>query len=169
MENCPINKLENLPYRPNVCLLIYNHNKQLLIGERLEQGRSQSEIWQLPQGGIDQGEDLSVAALRETNEELGIDYQYLTFVKILDAVNAYDFDVPPKYAKGRWRGQKQNFALISFSGKDQDLNLDQHEAEFSRWRWVDAKDLLANVEVKRRKGYELALEEFLNLIDTGKI
>jgi putative (di)nucleoside polyphosphate hydrolase len=169
MENCPINKSENLPYRPNVCLLIYNQNKQLLIGERLESPQMNSEIWQLPQGGIDQGEELSVAALREAHEELGIDYQYLKLTRILDAVNAYDFDVAPEYAKGRWRGQKQNFALISFTGKDQDLNLTQHEAEFSRWRWVNAKDLLANVEPKRRKGYKVALEEFLNLVDTGKI
>ncbi|MCB0335629.1 MAG: NUDIX domain-containing protein [Bdellovibrionales bacterium] len=145
-----------LPLRPNVCLLIYNQDRKLFVGERA----GSPGVWQLPQGGVGKKNSLEEAALREAHEEMGVPYEMLAFRALLKATHEYEFSDPPHYALNKWRGQKQNFCLIEFTGSDQDIDLEFHEPEFSNFQWIELDQVLSVVEEKRRAGYRPALEEF---------
>lgn len=153
--------MNNLPYRPNVCLFIYNLDKKFFLGKRLNKNENYAnEIWQLPQGGTEAGETLEENALREAYEEMGLENtEHLKFIKTLNATNKYKFDVPPKYAKDKWCGQSQNFCLIEYTGKDSDIKLDLYHAEFSDFTWVNLADISKRAEPIRAKGYTKAILE----------
>jgi putative (di)nucleoside polyphosphate hydrolase len=146
----------DLPLRPNVCLFIVNQNKRIFVGERF----GCPGIWQLPQGGIEDGISEEENALREAHEELGADLKLFRTVKRLEAQHWYNFSEPvPLYAVGRWRGQKQSFWLIEFCGKDEDINLGRFQPEFSDYCWATVDELKKKAEKKRLAGYEKALGE----------
>lgn len=148
--------MSSLPYRPNVCILLVNRDNKLLLGERL----GEKNAWQLPQGGVEPDDTIEASVLRETEEELGIPQSSLRIVRRLDATHRYDFDRPPAYAVGRWRGQEQSFWLVEFLGEDSEINLSGSEPEFSAYRWCSADDVRRMAEAKRLPGYRDALKEF---------
>lgn len=151
--------MNNLPYRPNVCLFIYNSEKKFFLGKRINKN-NEADIWQLPQGGTEVGESLEENALREAYEELGLEnVKLLKFVKTLKSTNKYIFDTPPKYAFNKWCGQSQNFCLLEFLGNDSDIKLDLYHAEFSDFTWVNLTDIVTVAESKRVSGYKKAIEE----------
>lgn len=156
----PMNNVNKLPYRPNVCIIILNKSNEILIGERY----GQKGVWQLPQGGIEAGNSEEETVFKESEEELGISKQYLKIIKKLAAINQYEFDTPPDYAKGIWCGQKQTFWLARFSGDSKHIDLNSHKPEFMNYKWVNPKDLLNEVEEKRRAGYSGALKELYELL-----
>lgn len=135
-----------------------NDRNQILVGQRASASAG-AVIWQFPQGGIDSDESLETAALREACEELGLDVEKLKFISSLKAINQYDFEVPPEYAKNVWRGQRQNFAILKFLGQDSDFDLNRFEPEFTDWCWLKIEKLEEFVEPKRFKGYGEALIE----------
>lgn len=144
----------SLPYRPNVCLIIINSDKKIFIGERL----GEDNHWQLPQGGIEEGSVFD-NALREAAEELGAELNKFRVIRTLEAIHEYDFRNPPPYAKDRFRGQRQNFVVLYFTGNEQDINLAGPEAEFQSYRWCTRAEVLNLTYKLRRPAYEMAFKE----------
>ena len=153
----------NLPYRPNVCVIVLNQENLIFVGERI----SQPGAWQLPQGGREQDSVLD-AALREASEELGVSVDLLEPLIQLETEHYYDFIAPPEFAIGRWRGQHQNFVVLRFLGSEADIDLNRHlPAEFSDYRWCPLVDIPVIVEQRRLTGYLKAFRELQQAIDLG--
>lgn len=156
---------EDLPYRPCAGFMLVNREGLVFVGQRIDP--SAHGFWQMPQGGIDPGEDIREAALRELEEETGV-AAHLVEV-IAPASQALLYDLPPellgKVWKGRYRGQQQHWFLGRFLGEDADIDLEAHDPpEFNAWRWI-APGLLPEVIVPfKRDVYEAVLAEFRDLI-----
>ena len=154
--------MSSLPYRPNVCLFILNQQLEIFIGLR-----SHSEsIWQLPQGGAEDDLDLASNAIREAYEELGADQSKFQVIKQLSAQHQYDFRVTPDFAKGVFRGQDQTFWLLSYTGVDDESDLNRYTPEFKEWRWVRHEEFIESVEDIRRAGYLKAFPEVVSYISS---
>jgi putative (di)nucleoside polyphosphate hydrolase len=152
--------MTQLPLRPNVCMLLFNHDHRLFLGERY----GQPGIWQFPQGGIDAKANIEESVYRELNEELGIGRELLQIKKRCNAIHEYEFQDPPGYARGKWRGQSQTFWIVEFLGSDSSINFTTHEQEFMAWRWCTPQQIRSLAEPKRRPGYEEPLGEFEEFI-----
>lgn len=155
-----------LPYRPCVGIVLFNANKQVWIGRRADADRKNREFgtwWQMPQGGIDRGEDPATAALRELREETAI-----TSAKVVAECTTWlTYDLPDhlvgKVWKGRFRGQKQKWFAMDFFGADDEVNLrpDPNEKpEFDDWRWADLEDVPDLVVPFKRAVYDSVVAEF---------
>lgn len=138
-----------LPYRPNVGIMLINPQGLIFAAQRLD---SAVPAWQMPQGGIDEGEDPRAAALRELHEEIGVPPALVQVVDETPGWLTYDLphDVVPRMWKGRYRGQKQKWYLMRFMGNDAQIDIAQEHPEFSAWRWIDAAAMIdAIVPFKR--------------------
>lgn len=149
--------MTELPYRPNVCMLVYNSDYHLWIGERYG-----ASTWQFPQGGVEPGETEESSVVKELCEELGLEPRHLGQVTRLEATHRYEFlRTPPRWAH-RWKGQEQSFWAVQFLGEDQEIDVRRHSPqEFSRWQWCPPERVLERVEPIRRPGYQKPLQEFL--------
>ncbi|MDB3872697.1 RNA pyrophosphohydrolase [Pelagibacteraceae bacterium] len=152
--------LKNLPYRHGVGMMVFNDKKQIFVGKRIDN----QEAWQMPQGGVDKGENVEVAAKRELYEETGI--QSIRIIKKSD--KEYIYDLPDhllgKIWKGKYKGQKQTWYLMKFLGPDSEININQKHPEFNEWKWVSI-DELPNLIVNFKKDlYQAVIAEFTNSI-----
>lgn len=133
-------------YRACVGMIILNQNSQVFIAKRLDGERAGwPNSWQFPQGGIDNNEDPQTAALRELKEETGI-----CNVEILaETPNWLYYDIPNHIAtrswNGRYKGQRQKWFLMKFTGSDAEINLKQHVQEFCAWEWISPHDIINRV------------------------
>ena len=155
------NKYTKLPYRPCVGIMLIK-NKKIFVGERIDYPGA----WQMPQGGIDDDENISEAALRELKEEVGTDKA--TILRI--APHAIKYDLPieriPTFWNGKYRGQEQIWVALTFTGEDSDINLDwYHEPEFSAWAWVDKKNALEKIVPFKKELYIRVFKLFDDLVD----
>lgn len=154
-----------LPYRPCVGLMVVNPAGRVFVGQRLDRPAG-GDAWQMPQGGIDPGEDVTTAALRELEEETGITPDLVR----LEAETAdwLSYDLPSeligKIWKGRYRGQEQKWVLARFLGRDDQINIVQPHQEFETWQWISPKELLANIVPFKRAVYAAVLTEFADRI-----
>jgi len=153
---------ENLPLRPNVCMIVCNNHGKLFLGERA----GAPGIWQFPQGGIEEGASLEENVLRELYEELGANKSLFSIVKKLKAEHSYEFEETPAYAVGKWRGQAQQYWLVRFKGCDSEINLEKFEKELVRFKWCSLEELRNLAEDKRLVGYEKALPEVEEYLDS---
>lgn len=148
----------HLPFRPCVGLAIFNHEGKVFVAERLDNNTA----WQMPQGGVDEGEDLVTAAYREMLEEIGTDK-----AEILEIMpEKLQYDLPPelmgKLWGGQYRGQEQTWIALRFNGEDKDINLTAHEPpEFSRWQWVDLAETVNLIVPFKRDTYAQIIKAFL--------
>ena len=141
----------DLPYRPCVGIMLLNADGKVFVGKRLDQT---VEGWQMPQGGIDKGEEPREAALRELQEEVGTDK-----AEIIGEMDGWvTYDLPEHLIgvafKGKYKGQKQKWFAMRFTGKDSDIDLTTHEPEFSDFRWVDVKELPDLIVPFKRDSYK---------------
>lgn len=145
------------PYRPCVGLMLINADGHVFVGNRIDvPGRH----WQMPQGGIDQGETPEQAAWRELHEEVGTDKAEI----LAESKTWYPYDLPQALSrriwKGKYRGQTQRWFALRFLGDDSDIDLTVHKPEFAEWRWVPLPDLPKLVVPFKRPIYERVIEEF---------
>jgi len=151
--------IAKLPYRPCVGLMIANPDGGVFVGQRMDRFK---DAWQMPQGGIDPGEDVTTAALRELEEETGITADLVTIEA--ETANWLPYDLPhdivPKIWNGRYRGQEQKWVLVRFHGSDNQINIVQEHQEFAEWKWMAAKDLLSSIVPFKREVYAAVLDEF---------
>ncbi len=157
-----------LPYRPNAGLTLLNEAGKVFVGKRID---TDGFAWQMPQGGIDKGEEAEAAALRELEEETGIPAGLVEILAVSRGWIKYDF--PPEVAAKLWknragrpkyRGQKQRWFLMRFKGQDSDVNIATAHPEFSEWKWMAAAELTANIVPFKRGIYEEVLAQFASYL-----
>lgn len=157
--------MSELPYRPCAGFMLVNVSGLVFVGQRKE--KRALGAWQMPQGGIDPGEDPQTAALRELEEETGVSPDLVEVVAPASQVMRYDLppDLLGKVWKGKYRGQEQHWYLGRFLGKDCDINLEAHDpAEFNAWRWINPMQLPELIVPFKRDVYARLVEEFAPLI-----
>jgi putative (di)nucleoside polyphosphate hydrolase len=151
--------MSDLPYRPCAGVMLLNRAGEVFVGQRVD---TTLEAWQMPQGGIDPGEDAYTAAIRELGEETGIAPGHVEL--IAEAPDELFYDLPEdmigKVWKGRWRGQRQRWFLFRFLGEDSDVNIATEHREFRAWRWSDPADLPNLIVPFKRALYEDVLAAF---------
>ncbi len=152
-----------LPYRPCAGVMLLNRDGKVFVGQRLD---SVIEAWQMPQGGIDPGEDALDAAWRELWEETGVAREHAELIAEAPEELTYDLpaDLVGKVWKGKWRGQRQRWFLFRFLGEDSDVNIETAEPEFRAWRWADPKDLPDIIVPFKRALYKELLTVFADRI-----
>lgn len=156
-------KFDTLPYRPCAGAMLVNKDGLAFVGQRLD---TSSHAWQMPQGGIDPGEDASSAVIRELAEEIGIAAHHAKIV--VQASRQFDYDLPDhligKMWGGKFRGQRQTWFLLRFLGEDDDINIATPHPEFRAWQWVDPRRLVDLIVPFKRQLYRDVVDEFLPLI-----
>jgi putative (di)nucleoside polyphosphate hydrolase len=157
-----------LPYRPCVGIMVLNREGQVWIGRRLPKWSDDRSafIWQMPQGGIDPGEDPREAALRELEEETSI----RSVAVVGESRDWLSYDLPDHLVgvalKGRYRGQRQKWFVVRFTGAEDEIDIKPrpgHKAEFDAWRWAAMPDLPGLIVPFKRSIYVALLDEFGHL------
>ena len=147
-------------YRPNVGLMLIAADRRVFAGQRT----NQPDAWQMPQGGVDDGETPVEAACRELMEEVGTTKALL----LRESATWVAYDVPkdrrPARWKGRWRGQAQKWFALAFTGTDADIDIHAHDKEFEAWQWMTAAEMLDRIVPFKRPTYDAVVEEFRDLV-----
>ncbi len=151
---------KRLPMRTGVGIIILNNNNQVFVAKRKD---NPVDKWQMPQGGVDDGEDFVAAMKRELIEETSI-----RNIKILKEIeNMYQYELPENLVgilwKGKFRGQKQKWFITKFLGQDNEINLNTKNPEFIEWKWIEPKKL-PEVIVYFKKDLYLNLLREINLV-----
>ncbi|MBB3934080.1 RNA pyrophosphohydrolase [Aureimonas phyllosphaerae] len=162
---------DSLPYRPCVGIMVLNDDGKVFVGRRIAEPQGEmdgaSQLWQMPQGGIDEGEDPLEAAKRELYEETGI-----RSVSLLGTTDGWvRYELPPHLLgvalKGRFRGQMQKWFAFRFEGDESEIQIDpppgDHDAEFSEWAWKSLDEVLDLVVPFKRGVYEEVVRAFRHL------
>ena len=127
-------KFKKLPLRTGVGIILLNDENKIFVAKRIDNPKN---LWQMPQGGVDKGEDLFKAALRELEEETSI--KNVKLIKELDGTITYE--LPDRLLgliwKGKYRGQKQKWFLMRFVGEEKEINIKTKHPEFLEWKWID--------------------------------
>ena len=154
-------EIQALPYRPNVGIMLVNRDDRVFVAQRLD---SKNDAWQMPQGGIDKGEDPQTAALRELEEETGVRPDLVRVVAQTGDWLSYDLpdELIPRIWGGKYRGQKQHWFLLRFLGDDDQIDIETDHPEFSRWEWIDPSELVDRIVPFKRDVYARVLREFLD-------
>ena len=149
-------------YRLGVGIVLINGDGMVFGGRRID---APDEAWQMPQGGIDDGEAPDAAAYRELAEETGVTKAEI----IAETKDWLDYDLPPELAArvwgGRYRGQRQKWFAMRFQGGDGDIDLDTHQAEFAAWKWLAPDDLIRLIIPFKRRLYSDVFAEFGELLE----
>ncbi|NOX72364.1 MAG: RNA pyrophosphohydrolase [Alphaproteobacteria bacterium] len=152
-------QINALPYRPCVGMMICNLEGRIFAGQRLD---SNLDAWQMPQGGVEAGEDPREAALRELHEETSIPADAVEV--LAETADWIPYDLPhhlvAKLWNGKYRGQKQRWFLMRFTGDDSLINIQTKHQEFARWCWLPADELLSRIVPFKRDTYERVIREF---------
>ena len=150
-------------YRRGVGVMLVNRDGKLFVAARID---NPEDSWQMPQGGIDEGEEPWATALRELEEETGITPDLVE--KLAECPERLRYDLPEEWrAKvwgGKWRGQVQHWFLARFLGSDEDVNLATADPEFRDWKWVDPRQAAELIVPFKRPMYERLLNEFKPLL-----
>jgi putative (di)nucleoside polyphosphate hydrolase len=156
------NKNIDLPLRSGVGIVVLNKDNKVFVAKRID---NQKKFWQMPQGGVDQGEDYLSAAYRELEEETSI--KNVDLVKELDGLISYEL---PKSLlgiiwKGKYKGQEQKWFVMKFLGQDSEINIKTKNPEFCEWKWVDLEnitDLVVDFKLDVYESVKKKVREILN-------
>ena len=151
---------QKLPLRTGVGIILLNNKNKIFVGKRKD---NPGDKWQMPQGGVDNGEDFHTAMRRELHEETSIKN-----IKIIKEINQlYEYELPKDLIgiiwKGKFRGQKQKWFITKFLGNESEINLNTHQPEFIEWKWIDAEKL-PEVIVDFKKNLYLSLLKEIKLV-----
>lgn len=155
----------DLPYRLGVGAMIFNDQNHVLVGKRID---NPGPAWQMPQGGIDAGEDPGIAVWREIEEEIGT-----VNCKIIAESKAWlTYDIPEELRAtlwgGKYRGQKQKWYAMRFLGNDSEINLAaHHKPEFSEWKWAEISNIPDLIVSFKRDLYVQIVNEFSHIVLEG--
>lgn len=150
-------------YRNGVGIMMINHQKKIFVGKRID---NKSDAWQMPQGGIDNGEDEDLAMIRELNEETGVNS---SAIKVIAKTKNYlyynlPYNLQKKFWGGKYLGQKQRWYLFEFCADETLININTEHPEFSEWQWVE-KNILIDLIVGFKKDlYHNVLKEFASYL-----
>ena len=155
-------KNKNLPLRTGVGISILNSNNQIFVGKRKD---NPFDKWQMPQGGVEPGEDLLVAMRRELKEETSI-----VSIKVLKEFNQWlEYELPEnligKIWQGKYRGQKQKWFIVRFTGDEKEININTKHPEFIEWKWIDMNllpHLIVNFKKLVYKNILIELKKYVN-------
>lgn len=151
---------KRLPLRTGVGIIVLNKQNKIFVGKRKD---NPGNKWQMPQGGVDEGEDYITAMRRELLEETSI--QNIEIIKEIEKI--YQYELPENLVgiiwKGKYRGQKQKWFITRFLGEEKEINLNTKHAEFIDWKWIEPK-LLPKIIVNFKKDLYLNLLKEINLV-----
>lgn len=152
-----MNDPANLPYRPGVGIMLLNPEGRVFVARRIDMP---SEAWQMPQGGIDEGEVPVMAAFRELEEEIGTAAAEI----LAESEDWLDYDLPSELIgrlwEGRFRGQTQKWFAMRFLGQDTDIDIATEHPEFSEWKWAEVEDLPGLIVPFKRALYTELVRRF---------
>ncbi len=136
-------KFKDLPLRSGVGIIVLNKENKVFVAQRIDNPK---KFWQMPQGGVDDGEDFLSAAYRELEEETSI--KNVRLIQEIDGETIYELPnhLLGKIWKGKYRGQKQKWFLMKFTGDDEKINIKTNKPEFLKWKWLEI-DLITDVVV----------------------
>lgn len=144
-------------YRLGVGIMLISSNSMVFVGKRKD---DLTDTWQMPQGGLDEGEDYKSAAIRELREEIGTDNVEI----IAESEKWYSYDIPvgvaAKLWQGKYIGQKQKWFLMRFLGEDTEINIKTEHPEFINWKWIEPRLLPSVIVDFKRSIYEKLVDEF---------
>ena len=154
-------RYQDRPYRPCVGIMLINQQGDIFGGQRLD---NRAEAWQMPQGGIDEGEDVETACFREMREEIGTNKADILRLHP-DWLN---YDIPRSLADNLWsgayRGQTQKWVALRFTGEDTDINIQTEDPEFISWQWLSPDELIQRAVPFKRDVYTNIMAEFKDLL-----
>ena len=136
-------RFKNLPFRKGVGIIVLNKYNKIFVAKRIDNPKN---FWQMPQGGVNEGEDFLSAAYRELEEETSI--KKVELIKEIDEITTYEL---PSHLlgiiwKGKFKGQKQKWFLMRYLGNDNEININTNKPEFLEWKWIDL-DMITDVVV----------------------
>ena len=153
---------KKLPMRIGVGIILLNKKNRVFVGKRKD---NSGDKWQMPQGGVDNGEDFHTAMRRELNEETSI--KNIKIIKEISKI--YEYELPKNLIgiiwKGKFRGQKQKWFIAKFLGNESEINLNTKQPEFIEWKWINAERLPEVIVDFKKKLYLSLLNEIKLVID----
>ena len=154
-------KYNNLPLRNGVGIVVLNKKNQIFVAKRIDNPKN---FWQMPQGGVDNGEDFYQAALRELEEETSI-----KTVKLINEIDKFTTYCLPDHLigiiwKGRYKGQKQKWFIVKFNGDEKEININTKKPEFLNWKWVNIENLTDEVVSFKIHVYKKIQKELYKII-----
>ena len=154
---------KQLPLRIGVGIILLNHENKVFVGKRIDNPKN---LWQMPQGGVNQNENFLQAAKRELGEETGI--KSVELVKELNEWLGYDLpeNLLGKVLEGKYRGQKQKWFIMKFVGKDNEINVKTKNPEFLDWKWIGVSEL-PSIAVSFKVDLYKKLKEELNFLNSN--
>ncbi len=156
-----LDKYKNLPLRSGVGIVLINNQNKVFVAKRIDNPKN---YWQMPQGGVDTGENYYEAALRELEEETSI--KNVLFIKEIDGFLTYN--LPDNLLgiiwKGKYKGQKQKWFILKFNGKDEEINIQTKKPEFLDWKWINIENLTDGVVNFKLEVYKQIQKEIIKII-----
>ena len=155
-------KLSHLPLRSGVGIIVLNKENKIFVAKRIDNPKN---FWQMPQGGVDEGEDFLTAAHRELNEETGI--KNIELIREIEGTTTYEL---PNHLlgiiwKGKYRGQKQKWFLMRFTGDEKEININTKNPEFLDWKWIEIEKITDVVVDFKLHVYEELKEKIKKIIN----
>ena len=155
-------KFKNLPLRSGVGIVVLNKTNKVFVAKRIDNPKN---FWQMPQGGVNDGEDFLTAAYRELEEETSI--KNVELISELDGIITYN--LPDRLLgiiwKGKYKGQKQKWFLMRYIGKDEDININTKKPEFLEWKWIDINRITEVVVDFKLEVYKELQEKIKKIIN----
>ena len=155
-------KFKNLPLRDGVGIVVLNKKNEVFVAQRIDNPK---KFWQMPQGGVDEGEDFLKAAYRELEEETSI--KNVKLIKELENTTTYEL---PDYLlgiiwKGKYKGQKQKWFIMRFTGEEKEINIKTKNPEFLDWKWIEIDQLTEVVVDFKLHVYKEVKEQVKKIIN----